>query len=207
MVELYSIPGSCSTGIHILLEKMQQEVKVTHRDDVPDYRQIVPTNQVPAIRMDDKVMWEGANIVLYLLNKFDQQQKDQPEFNQWLMFCYASVHPAYSKLFSVNRQMPEGEQKDRLMQSLGDRVSELWSIADKQLQDKKYMLGDEPSIVDYLLTVYLRWGNVFPDVNIEVGENVLRMVEGALKLPEVQAVLTKESIEYQFPNSIQKNRG
>lgn len=201
MHQLFIIPGSCSTGIHILLNELNIDAKITERGDVSNYKELVPTNQVPALQVDDRILTEGANIALYLLMKHKPEMLDNPDFTQWLLFNYATLHPAYSKLFTINGIMEESQQKYELMQKLGDRVSELWMIVDQRLKQKQYMVGDEPSIVDYLLAVYLRWGNAFPDIQIPVGDNVLRLVEDVIKLPAVKHTLAKEQIEYQIPKS------
>ncbi len=49
MYTVYTIPGSCSSGIVVLLEKLQVEYTAVKREDVPNYSEIVPTNQVPAL--------------------------------------------------------------------------------------------------------------------------------------------------------------
>ena len=69
MYTLYSLGGSCSTGITILLRKLEVPFKIIQRGDVNDYSSIVPTNQVPALKDDTLLITEGAAIVLYLLEK------------------------------------------------------------------------------------------------------------------------------------------
>ena len=66
MYTLYSIGGTCSTGITALLRKLDQEVSIIQRDTVDDYNKIVPTNQVPALDDSGFFLTEGAAIALYL---------------------------------------------------------------------------------------------------------------------------------------------
>lgn len=103
MYKLYSIAGSCSTGISILLEKLGLQYEIIQRNDVKDYSSIVPTNQVPALATNDSLITEGAAIALYLLEKhcdtFNKINLDKKaQFYQMLMFNYATLHPAYSKV-------------------------------------------------------------------------------------------------------------
>ena len=69
MYKLYSLAGSCSTGITILLEKLGVDYEVIQRNDIENYSDIVATNQVPALVDNDIVIAEGAAIALYLLEK------------------------------------------------------------------------------------------------------------------------------------------
>ena len=72
MYKLYSIPGTCSTGIVALLKKLGQPAEIIHRDDVPDYAiRINAANQVPILDDNGMLIREGAAIVLYLLEKHD----------------------------------------------------------------------------------------------------------------------------------------
>ena len=89
MYKLYSLAGTCSTGITVLLEKLGVKYQVIQRDDVENYSQIVPTNQVPALVVDNQVITEGAAIALYLLEKHQNDMMptavtDKAEFLRWL---------------------------------------------------------------------------------------------------------------------------
>ncbi len=203
MYTIYTIPGSCSSGIVILLEKLQVEYTPVKREDVANYSEIVPTNQVPALKLPDgQIITEGGAIALYLLEKHkspmlptDLSQK--AEFLRWLMFDYATLHPAYGKMFAVQYrvQMEESERISALKQ-LAPSVSSLWAILDKELEKKKFITGDQPTIVDYLATIYSSWGKNFQDIDIALGKNVERLIKQVSSLSEFQAGYKRENIEF-----------
>jgi len=203
MYTLYTIPGSCSSGITILLEKLQLDYTPVKREDVPNYSDIVPTNQVPALQTQDgQIITEGAAIVLYLLEKHDSPMlpadlSQKAEFLRWLMFDYATLHPAYGRMFAIQYKikMDESEKKGVLQQS-ADYVSSLWAILDKELETKSYITGDQPTIVDYLATIYSSWGNNFQDASITLGKNVTALIDQVAALAEFQAGYQKENIEF-----------
>ncbi len=203
MYTLYTIPGSCSTGIVVLLEKLGVEYTPVKREDVPEYATIVPTNQVPALKTEDgQIITEGAAIVLYLLEKhnadmFPDDLGEKAEFLRWLMFNYATMHPGYSKMFAVGKRvkMDDGERA-KVLEQLAEAVSGLWKILDTRLAGQKYIVGDTPTIVDYLAVLYTSWGNNFSDVKIALGENVERLVEEISALPEFKGAYAKENIEF-----------
>lgn len=202
MYTLYTIPGSCSSGITVLLEKMQLEYTPVKREDVSNYSEIVPTNQVPALKLPDgQIITEGAAIVLYLLEKHKSPMlpadlSAKAEFLRWLMFDYATLHPSYGKIFAINRTEMDDKEKKSVSQQLATQTSGLWAILDRELESKKFITGDQPTVVDYLATIYTSWGKNFPDVDITLGSNVKRLVDQVSALPEFVAAYKKENVEF-----------
>lgn len=203
MYTVYTIPGSCSSGITVLLEKLNLEYTPVKREDVQNYTEIVPTNQVPALKTEDgQIITEGAAIVLYLLEKHgsamlpaDLSQKG--EFLRWLMFDYATLHPAYGKMFAIKFKVDVDEDtRTSILKQLADNVSALWAIVDKELAKKRFITGDQPTMVDYLATIYSSWENNFPDSKITLGKNVERLIDEVSNLPEFQAGYKRENIEF-----------
>ena len=203
MYTIYTIPGSCSSGIVILLEKLQVKYTAIKREDVPNYPDLVPTNQVPALQTPDgQIITEGAAIALYLLEKHDSDMLPadlslKAEFLRWLMFDYATLHPAYGKMFAIQYRVEIDEaEKKNVLHQLADSVSGLWAILDKELEKKRFITGDQPTIVDYLATIYSSWGNNFPDIKITLGKNVERLIDEVSALPEFKAGYSKENAEF-----------
>lgn len=203
MYTLYTIPGSCSSGITVLLEKLQLEYTPVKREDVANYSDIVPTNQVPALKTPDgRIITEGAAIVLYLLEKHNSPMlpadlSRKAEFLQWLMFDYATLHPAYGRMFAIQyKTQMDGNEKISVLKQLSAYVSSLWAILDKELEEKRFITGDQPTIVDYLATIYSSWGKNFQDIKITLGKNVERLIEQVSVLPEFQAGYRKENIDF-----------
>ncbi len=206
MYTLYTIPGSCSSGITVLLEKLGLPYSPVKREDVEDYTALVPTNQVPALRTPEgQIITEGAAIVLYLLEKHGSPMlpadlAKKAELLRWLMFAYATLHPAYGRLFAIRFrvEMDESERASVLRQ-LAAPVSNLWAILDKELATKRFITGDEPTVVDYLAAIYASWGKNVPDAEIVLGGNVRRLIDEVSTLPEFQAGYKKENLEYHRP--------
>ncbi|MGW8195188.1 MAG: glutathione S-transferase family protein [Desulforhopalus sp.] len=204
MYTLYTIPGSCSSGITVLLEKLHIDYTPVKREDVANYADIVPTNQVPALKLPDgQIITEGAAIVLYLLEKHkspmlpaDLSQK--AEFLRWLMFDYATLHPAYGRMFAIHYRVEMDEkQKTSVLKQLAVYVSSLWAILDKELAKKRFITGEDPTVVDYLAAIYTSWGKNFQNTEITLGTNVKRLVDQVSALPEFQAGFQRENIEFQ----------
>ncbi|APC97468.1 glutathione S-transferase family protein [Francisella frigiditurris] len=201
MYILYSIPGSCSTAIAILLEKLKVDYKIIHRNDVPNYSKIVPTNQVPALDTGERVISEGAAITLYLLDKHCDSLKkisieDKGEFYQKLMFNYATLHPSYTRATGTANAMKENKNIE-VLQKLADKISELWVIVDNHLSENEFMFGDEATIVDYLITIYTKWAaKFFPYLTVTTGENVKRLAKQISQRPEFLNACKKDGFNF-----------
>lgn len=203
MYTLFTLPGSCSSAVTVLLEKLQLDYTPIKRNDYPDYSSIVPTNQVPALKTPEgQIITEGAAIALYLLEKYKSPMlptdlTEKAEFLRWLMFDYATLHPAYGKMFAIQFKVKIDEnEKKSVLKQLAVGVSALWAILDKELESKRFITGDQPTIVDYLATVYSSWGKNFKDIDIVLGKNVERLVGEVSNLPEFQAGYAKENISF-----------
>lgn len=203
MYTLYTIPGTCSTGIAVLMEKLGVDYTLIQRDDVPNYTEIVPTNQVPAIKTEDgTIITEGSAIALFLLEQHGTALMPtdpllRAEFYQWLQFDYATLHPAYSKLFTINFKLDIDEAvKQNLSHQLADQASALWKIVDQRAGKSKFITGDVPLHADYMLAIYSSWNNFFPELTIELGEHTKRLIKDVAALPEFKAAYAKESTEF-----------
>lgn len=137
-----------------LLKKLEQPAEIIHRDDVPDYAtRINAANQVPILDDDGMLMREGAAITLYLLEKHNSpwlkgSRAEKADFQQWLIFNYANLHPAYGRIFTVAKIMEEGDAKAKLLQQLADKVSDTWKILDDRLEGRSFVVGREATIID-----------------------------------------------------------
>jgi len=198
MYTLYTLPGSCSTGITVLLEKLGVPFKTVLRGEVPNYQDLVPTNQVPALKTEaGQIITEGAAIALYLLEKHGQdllptEASAKAEFYQYLMFNYATLHPAYSKIFAARNVIADATTQKEAMQQLADKASATWAILDKRLETRQYVVGNTPTVIDYLLAIYTGWAQFFPEQRITYGKNVERLVAEVAKLPEFKAAFVRE---------------
>lgn len=201
MYKLYSLPGTCSTGINALLTHLGEEFEVINPAQLPEYRTISPTGQVPALDDDGLIITEGAAIALYLLEKHNSPSLEaapsqKAEFLRWLMFNYATLHPAYSKIFTMSKVMEHDPGLNDVLQNLADLVSNTWSIIDERLASQRFVVGDSATIIDYLIAIYASWGNYFPNQQIQIGDNTKELIGRVRELPEFIAAYKKEGIEY-----------
>lgn len=117
MYTLYATPGTCSTGIHILLTVLEQEFELVYAADVDNFNEISPTGMVPVLADGDFLIREGGAIVLYLLEKHNSTMLsadpiEKSRFLQKLLFNYPTMHLAYSKLFFAMKNLSSDAQRE-----------------------------------------------------------------------------------------------
>ncbi|MBX9915280.1 MAG: glutathione S-transferase N-terminal domain-containing protein, partial [Pseudomonadaceae bacterium] len=69
MYKLYYAPGACSLATHVLLLELGQPVELINKNTVSNFAALNPLGAVPVLVDGDKVLREGAALVLYLLGK------------------------------------------------------------------------------------------------------------------------------------------
>ncbi|MFT6908456.1 MAG: glutathione S-transferase [Oleiphilaceae bacterium] len=196
MYTLYNLTGSCTLATQVVLNELNQDVTLIDKNKVGDYSSINPVGSVPVLVADEKTLREGAAIILYLLNKHENTLLPssgvaREQGIQDIMFANATMHPAYGRLFFIAQSISNEEVKQSAFEAAAAAITSLWQVVEKQLTEKAFLGGDEPSAADILLTVYSRWGAHFP-VDIPMGPNTKLMLDAVLSMPSFKNALAAE---------------
>lgn len=196
MYQLYYSPGACSLAIQVILRELDQEFSLINKADVTDYKAINPVGTVPALKVGNKLMTEGAAILLHLLAQHDNHMlpssdEGRQRVIQAMMFANATLHPAYSKLFFLAGNMQESESRHQLLAAAAKNVSALWQVVEETLTRHPYLAGDALSPADILIAVYSSWGQFFP-VDIAIGPRSQALIEKVKSLPSYSASVAAE---------------
>jgi glutathione S-transferase len=200
-MKLYYSPGACSLGPHIVLnelgspyevEKVDLAAKKTEKG--ADYWQINPKGYVPAIVTDDGQLVSEAGVVLqYLADRKPEANLlpkngtiERVRAQEWLNFITSEIHKGYSPLF---RPTTPDAYKAIARENLGKRLA----YVDKHLAGKKFMLGDNFSVIDAYLFNVVRWSQ-FTQVDLSPYANLNAFMERVLARPKVQETLKQEGL-------------
>jgi glutathione S-transferase len=198
MYTLYYSPHACSLAIHVVLNQLGQAVKVIDKNHVDDFKAINPAANVPVLVDGNNTLTEGAAILLHLLDKHqspmlpasgDARQKAIQD----IMFANASVHPAYSKLFFLARNIVDENAKLAGFNAAAVIINKLWAIVESELQTNPFLGGNSPSAADILLAVYSTWGTFFP-VDITFGEKTTAMLNAVQAMPSFTKAVEAQSV-------------
>ena len=202
MYTLYYVNGACSLATQTVLHELGEPVEIIEKSQVKNFAEINPVGTVPVLVDGEKILTEGAAVMIYLLDKHnssmlpnnDQDSMARTQAIQNIMFANATMHPAYGRLFFIAQNISDKNAQAEAFKTATDSISALWKVVEDQLQNKSYLGGNQPSVADILLSVYSRWGEVFP-VDIVIGDKVKEMTRAVINRPSFQRALAEEQAQ------------
>jgi glutathione S-transferase len=200
-MKLFFSPGACSLSPHIVLresglpfELEQVDVRTKKTKGGADFLQINPKGQVPVLALDDgEFLTEGPAIVQYLADKVPGSRlvppagsKERYRVQEWLNFTTSELHKNFSPLFRPNT--PD-DYKPIAKENLAGRFAYL----DRQLANRKYLMGDQFTVADAYLFTILNWTK-FQSIDLGQWPNVKAYVERVAARPKVQEAMQAEGL-------------
>lgn len=200
MLRLYYTPVACSLSPNIALREAglpfeldRIDLKTKKAASGKNYLDVNPKGYVPALELDDgRVITEGVAIVQYIADQAPESGLAPPagtfervRLQEWLNFIATELHkgmaPAYSPLAS-----------DELKQVTRERVGSRLAFLGKQLEGKRYLLGDRFSIADgYAFYAMRLWQRV---TKADLPEGLSAYYARIAERPAVKAALAAEGL-------------
>ena len=192
---LYYHPGGCSLADHIALIETglrYRLIKVERgkrTEDGRDYMTINPKGFSPALQLDDgSVLTENLAILAYIA---DQAGALLPRegFGRWRAFEATSfmtteLHGNFRPFFHADATEAERDKARKLL------VRHFATIA-AQLDDRRFLVGDQMTIADPYLVVMLMWAE---NNAIEVPEQLRNYLAQMKMAPSVAHALAEEGL-------------
>ncbi len=150
MIKLYTSPTPNGRKISILLEELNAEyetilVDLSKKEQFKkEFSKLSPTNKIPVIvdTENGQRIFESGAILIYLAQKYNKflDNENYWEIMQWLILQVAYVGPmlgqAHQYLFYHRGKSKFAEEKTK------GYVEHVYSILEKQLMDKEYIVND-----------------------------------------------------------------
>jgi glutathione S-transferase len=183
MLKLHHLRVGRSVFTVWLLEELGAEYEMDFYDRneagraPPELKKAHPLGKSPVIEADGFVLAESGAIALYLLDKFDRENKLGPptddikakaEWMQWLMYSEASAFaPMLIKLL-LSRTDPKPPVFDGF--AAGEVALQLGYLEDR-LEGREFVMGDRFSVPDigatYIAQMAQRLGEIEPYPNLQ----------------------------------------
>lgn len=203
MYTLYYSPGACSMAVHVLLNELGADFKLEKvaldgkANTSPEYKKLNPRGQVPVLVVDGQAIKEGGALLNWLADTHGKGwlPKDgmaRAKALEWLAWANASLHPAYSRAFWMNKTFKDEAQKAEMLKAQGAAIQSLWDEAEARLSQSRYLGGDDISPADILVCVIANWSVVQP----AFGPNVKKLLREVTSRPAYQKALEAEGIDY-----------
>jgi glutathione S-transferase len=164
-MKLYYSPGACSLSPHIVaaeagiplkLIKVDVTSKTISREG--DFWDVNPKGYVPALELDDgQVLTEGPAIVQFLADRAPgaglvpaNGTFERVRLQEALNYLTSEIHKSYSPLFRPD--VLPAVREERLAY-----LAKRYAFIEKQLEGRKYLLGDRFTVADAYLFTLTRW--------------------------------------------------
>jgi glutathione S-transferase len=179
-LKFYMTPGSCTTGIHILLEELDLPFEVTivnmpagdHRR--PAYLALNPKGTIPTLVLDDgQALTEFQAIAYWLARRYPRRRllPDDPllaaQAIELMDYVVGTVHSqGYTRIFTTERYLPTAlAEADRAAWLAGiaargrEIVAEAFAVIEARLPQAGYACGADFSIADAALFYVEFWAD------------------------------------------------
>ena len=174
-ITLYGSTSTASLVVHWLLLELELPHKLVLLDfdarehKSPEYLALNPAGVVPTLVIDDQVLTEAAAIALHLADLHPQAgllpapgTAQRGEAYRWMFWCANTVQPAYRAWFYPH-EMAGPAHVDATRQHARDKLEAAWQqLADHLQAGGPYVLGEQLSVVDFMLVMLLRWSRNMP---------------------------------------------
>jgi glutathione S-transferase len=201
-MKLYMTPGSCSTGIHILLEELDLPfeayiLNLPAGDHLkPDYRAINPKSTIPTLVRDDgSALTEFQAIAYWLARKYPKAKllpgdaDGDAQAIEAMDYVVGTIHgQGYTRIFTTAHYTPNEAEHDAVKARGREIVAQSFAIMNDALAGKEYIAGSF-SIADAALFYVEFWAD---KIGIDLPQHCRAHYERMRARPVVQRVLREE---------------
>jgi len=204
-MKLYMTPGSCSTGIHIILEELE-EVFEAHVINLPagdqfkpDYVAINPKSTIPTlVRRDGSSLTEVPAIAYWLARSHPRARlwPDDIETScrliEAMAYIVGTIHgQGFARIFAT-RSFARNPADHESVRELGrDIAAKGFEVLGAALGTKPYLAGDY-SVVDPLMLYVEFWAD---KTGMTLPANLIAHYQRMLARPVVHRVLREEGYD------------
>ncbi|HAI46255.1 MAG TPA: glutathione S-transferase [Stenotrophomonas sp.] len=172
---LYGSSSTASLVVHWLLIELGIEHALilldfeTRQQKSADYLALNPAGVVPTLVIDGQVLTEAAAIALHLADLHPHAgllpavgSAARADAYRWMFWCANTVQPAYRAWFYAH-EMAGPDNVEATRQHARERLEGAWQrLADHLQAGGPYLLGEQLSVVDFMLVMLLRWSRNMP---------------------------------------------
>lgn len=201
-MKFYMTPGSCSTGIHILLEELELPFEVylvnlmAGDQNKPEYVAVNPKSTIPTLVRDDgTAITEFQAIAWWLARRYPragllpEDIDGETRVIETMDYVVGTLHgQGYTRIFTT-ANYSDNEAEHEAIQARGrEIVSKGLAVMDALLADKEYVAG-KFGIADAALFYVEFWAD---KIKLALPPNCQAHYQRMLLRPAVRQVLAEE---------------
>lgn len=201
-MKFYMTPGSCSTGIHILLEELELPFEVylvnlmAGDQFKPEYLAINPKSTIPTLVRDDgSPITEFQAIAWWLARNYPKAKllpddiASEARVLETLDYVVGTIHgQGYTRIFTTSNYSDNEAEYEQIKRRGYEIVEKGLAIMNDLLSGKAYVI-DRFSIADAALFYVEFWAD---KIKLDLPANCLAHYQRMLTRPAVRQVLLEE---------------
>ncbi|QYK02277.1 glutathione S-transferase family protein [Shewanella psychrotolerans] len=174
MITLYGTPKSRALRVSWLLEELSIDwtfsfINFSKGDNRSDsFLALNPSGKIPVITDDDLVLTESAAICQYLAEKYGGGRllpaagtASAGHYHQWVSFIICELEQPLWTMGKHKFALPDEQRQSSILPVAKWEFDKAAALAETMIPNTPYLLGDEISVADILLTHTLMWATMF----------------------------------------------
>ena len=173
MIKLYGIGGSRWVKPFWLLRELEvpfEAITVSPRTgdtEKPEYRAMNPYGKFPTLVDESLTLFESNAICVYLADKFSEKElmpkpgsTERALCNQWISFAVTELEQPLWRMAKHHFIYPENVRSEAEIELAKTDFFQVAEIFQRQLNEKKYLIGNRFTIADLTVAFTLRWASL-----------------------------------------------
>ena len=189
MITLHGTPRSRALRVSWLLEELNVEwrfrfINFAKGDNrSKDFLALNPSGKMPVIEDGDLVLTESAAILRYLAEKYGKGQflpepgtAQSAKHEEWVSFVICELEQALWSMGKHRFALPEEQRLTTMLPVATFEFDRAAKIAESWVPESGYLLGEQFTVADVLLTQTLMWATAFKQtIPVKLGAYLARV--------------------------------
>ncbi|MFN8601595.1 MAG: glutathione S-transferase family protein [Candidatus Binatia bacterium] len=131
-----------------------------------EFLRVNPAGKLPVLVDDDRVVTESVAIVLYLAELHPERRLlpadvgGRAEAYRWLLFAATELEQPLWRIARNTAIYPENERLPADVEKATGEFRDMAAVLEGHMQDRRFVLGDDVSVVDFVTAYTLDWANM-----------------------------------------------
>lgn len=174
MYQLYYYPLNASMAPHFVLEALKVDfelIKVDRENNAhksADYLALNPAGRIPTLIDDGFAIFESPAICIHLAEAHPSTNlipligdKNRALFFQWMMYLTNTLQAELMIYFYPEKHTTDIQSIEAIGEAQENRITDMFKLLDKELENKDFLVGDTISVCDYFLFMLAVWADEF----------------------------------------------
>jgi glutathione S-transferase len=191
---------------HFILEELNVDFELISVDrkcnaqKSLDYLALNPVGRIPTLIDDGFAIFESPAICIHLAEVHPSSNlipkigdKNRALFFQWMMYLTNTVQAELMVYFYPEKHTTDAKAVDNIIDAQELRITEMFGLLDRELENKSFLIGNTISACDYFLFMLAIWADEFKHPPLAFN-NLSRYLRNLAQRDAVISVCKKENL-------------